>query len=266
MAMVFISYRRADSSGTAGRVHDRLAQEFSDSLVFMDVDNIPLGLDFVKVLRDAVSKCDVLLAVIGQHWLDAQNADGGRRLDSENDFVRIEITTALQRGISVIPILVDGAEIPKAVELPEDLKGLATRNGLDVRHGSFHVDMDRLISGLKAQIGGSAPWTATAEGGSIVIRKLNEMHVLNERYDDGLLCFQLWLDGNLASTSTAFKIFRRHYIFTIKDSKFEFIVEGMFKVKAIKLLANNAVIFEWNRGTAQTQANQSGGPAQANSR
>jgi formylglycine-generating enzyme required for sulfatase activity len=156
-AKVFISYRRDDSAGHAGRVHDRLAHEFGSNLLFMDVDSIPLGSDFIKVLREEVAKCDTLLAVIGHHWLDAQDAGGKRRLDSENDFVRIEIATALQRDIPIIPILLDGAQIPKPEELPADLRGLSARNGLDVRHSSFHVDMDRLIGGLKARAGASPP-------------------------------------------------------------------------------------------------------------
>jgi formylglycine-generating enzyme required for sulfatase activity len=154
-AKVFISYRRDDSAGHAGRVHDRLAHEFGSDLLFMDVDSIPLGSDFIKVLRDEVAKCDALLAVIGHHWLDARDAGGERRLDSETDFVRIEIATALQRDIPVIPILLDGAKIPQAEQLPADLQGLAARNGLDVRHSSFHVDMDRLIGGLKARAQGA---------------------------------------------------------------------------------------------------------------
>jgi formylglycine-generating enzyme required for sulfatase activity len=150
-AKIFISYRRDDSAGHAGRVHDRLAQEFGSNLLFMDVDNIPLGSDFIKVLREEVVQCDALLAVIGQHWLDARDTQGNRRLDSEKDFVRIEISTALQHDIPIIPILLDGARIPKPEELPPDLQALTARNGLDVRHSSFHIDMDRLIAGLKAR-------------------------------------------------------------------------------------------------------------------
>jgi formylglycine-generating enzyme required for sulfatase activity len=146
---VFISYRHDDSAGHAGRVHDRLVQSFGRDLLFMDVDAIPLGVDFIKVLREEVAKCDVLLAVIGTHWLNASDEEGKRRLDSTSDFVRIEIATALQRGIPVIPILLDGAKIPKVQQLPKDLEGLAARNGLDVRHASFHQDMDKLIAGLK---------------------------------------------------------------------------------------------------------------------
>ena len=146
---VFISYRRDDSAGHAGRLHDRLQRELGHDLLFMDVDTIPLGVNFVKVISEEVAKCDVLLAVIGQGWLGARDENGERRLDNGDDFVRIEIGTALKRGIPVIPILLDGTRIPKADQLPDDLKELALRNGLDVRHASFSQDMEWLIRGLK---------------------------------------------------------------------------------------------------------------------
>jgi hypothetical protein len=130
---------------------DRLEQEFGRDNLFMDVDTIPLGTDFVRVLRDEVGKCDVLLAVIGPRWFDARDDAGNRRLEIPKDFVRIEIAAALQRGISVIPILLDGARLPKADQLPDDLKDLVLRNALDVRHASFRSDMDRLIRSIKAE-------------------------------------------------------------------------------------------------------------------
>jgi hypothetical protein len=148
-AKVFISYRWADSAGYAGRVMDRLDRELGRDLVFMDVDALPLGTNFSKVLHEEVAKCKVLLAVIGPNWLDARDEHGNRRLDNPNDFVRIEIAAALQRSIPVIPLLLDGARIPKADELPEDLKELALRNGMEIRHASFQDDMNRLIRGLK---------------------------------------------------------------------------------------------------------------------
>jgi hypothetical protein len=151
-AKVFINYRRDDSAGHAGRVRDRLAHELGRNLLFMDVDAISLGANFSKVLHEEVAKCGVLLAVIGPNWSDVRDEHGNRRLDDPNDFVRIEIAAALQRDIPVIPILLDGARIPKADQLPDDLKELASRNGLDVRHASFHTDMDRLILGLKGQL------------------------------------------------------------------------------------------------------------------
>jgi uncharacterized membrane protein HdeD (DUF308 family) len=153
VAKVFLCYRRDDSAAFAGRVQDRLVQEFGRDLLFMDVDAIPLGANFATVLRDAVAKCEVLLAVIGPHWLDARDDAGVRRLDDPNDYVRIEIGAALQRNVPVVPLLLDGAKVPKANQLPVDLKELAMRNGLDVRHGSFHSDLDKLVRDLKGQWG-----------------------------------------------------------------------------------------------------------------
>lgn len=118
----------------------------------MDIDSIPLGVDFVEVLQAEVGKCDVLLAIIGPNWLNARDDDGNRCLDEPNDFVRVEIATALHRNIPVIPILLDGTRIPKASQLPDNLKKLALRNALDVRHNSFHIDMDKLIQSLRRQL------------------------------------------------------------------------------------------------------------------
>src|SRR6516225_8598717 len=152
MAKVFISYRREDSAASAGRIQDRLERELGRDLLFLDVDDIPLGVNFVKVLREEVAQCGVLLAVIGPNWLGVRDEDGTRRLDDPTDVVRIEIAAALQREIPVIPILLDGTRVPKADQLPEDLKELALRNGLNVRHASFHADLDKLIRELKRQV------------------------------------------------------------------------------------------------------------------
>jgi hypothetical protein len=152
MSSVFLCYRREDSGGFAGRIQDQLVRDLGADVLFMDVDNIPLGSNFVKVLRDEVAKCDVLLAVIGQNWLDSRDERGGRRLDNPHDFVRIEIETALKRDIPVVPILLDGVRVPKADDLPEELGELSLRNGIDVRLASFHSDVSRLIEGLKKQL------------------------------------------------------------------------------------------------------------------
>jgi formylglycine-generating enzyme required for sulfatase activity len=154
---VFISYRRDAAAGHAGRVHDRLEREFGADLLFMDVDAIPLGRDFTKVLREEVARCDVLLALIGPNWLNVRDEEGKRRLDNPADFLRIEIATALQRDIPVIPILLDGARMPKANQLPKDLKGLSVRHGLAIHHASFRSDMDNLIRGPKGRPGAAAP-------------------------------------------------------------------------------------------------------------
>lgn len=147
---VFLSYRREDSAAAAGRLSDRLVAELGDGNVFMDVDGIALGADFVKRLIEEVACCDTLLAVIGPRWLEVADEAGDRRLDDPNDFVRVEIAAALQRDIPVIPILLDGTKIPRVDRLPDDLKHLSRRNGLDVRQASFHSDVGRLIRELKA--------------------------------------------------------------------------------------------------------------------
>ena len=149
VSRLFISYRRDDSAGYAGRLYDRLEREFGRDHLVMDVDAIPLGANFVKVLGDEVAKCDLLLAIIGPGWLEARDEEGKRRLENPQDFVRIEIGTALKRGIPVIPIVLEGTRIPKVDQLPDDLKELTLRNGLNVRHVSFLDDLERLIRGLK---------------------------------------------------------------------------------------------------------------------
>ena len=144
---VFISYRRSDSAAYAGRVWDRLERDLGRHSLFMDVAAIPFGTNLTKVVHEEVAKCGVLLAMIGPNWLDA-------RLDDPNDLVRIEIAQALQRGIPVIPIFLDldSATIPKADQLPKDLKELASRKGMHIHHASFHDDMNRLIRALKGQL------------------------------------------------------------------------------------------------------------------
>jgi hypothetical protein len=125
---VFISYRRDDSAAFAGRVWDRLERDLGRDFLFMDVATIPLGAKFPKVLHEEVARCGVLLAMIGPNWLNARDEHKHRRLDDPNDWVRIEIAQALRRNIPVIPIWFDGAKIPKADQLPEDLKELASRS------------------------------------------------------------------------------------------------------------------------------------------
>jgi TIR domain len=147
---VFISYRRDDSAGYAGRLHDQLAAEFGREQIVIDVDSFPLGINFVTALRREVGKCDVLLAVIGPNWLNVQDEAGRPRLDDLNDFVRTEIATALQRNIPVIPILLDGVKPPRPDQLPQDLQELSLRNALHVRHTSFSSDVGKLVRALKA--------------------------------------------------------------------------------------------------------------------
>ena len=116
---IFISYRREDASYPAGRLYDNLHSRFPQNEIFMDVDSIKPGIDFVQTIEERVGACDVLVAVIGKRWLSAADEEGRRRLDNPDDFVRVEVCTALKRGVRVIPVLVEGALMPPASQLPE---------------------------------------------------------------------------------------------------------------------------------------------------
>ncbi|MFN8378855.1 MAG: toll/interleukin-1 receptor domain-containing protein [Anaerolineae bacterium] len=146
---LFISYRRSDSNEVVGRIYDRLVRDLGVNCVFKDVDNIPLGVDFVDYLDEQVQLSTGLLAIIGPTWLTVTDDQGRRRIDDPNDFVRIEIGSALRQGIPVVPVLVRGAAMPSALDLPEDLQKLARRNGISVRADpDFHNDMTALIRKL----------------------------------------------------------------------------------------------------------------------
>jgi hypothetical protein len=142
---VFLSYRRADTQHVAGRAADRLGDRYE---LFMDMDTIPPGVDFTDYVRRAVGNCDVLLAFIGEQWLTLTDRTGRRRIDDPQDWVVQEISAALQRGLRVIPVLVEGAEMPAAAELPGPLSPLVNRQALPLRHSSFSADLTRLMAGI----------------------------------------------------------------------------------------------------------------------
>jgi tetratricopeptide (TPR) repeat protein len=145
---IFISYRRDDAPYPAGRLYDRLVVRLPNNHIFIDVDLDP-GIDFVEAIETSVASCDVLIAVIGKRWLLSSDEEGKRRLDNTEDFVRVEIATALRRKIRVIPVLVDGASMPRSSELPDDLKLLARRNALEISHNRFNADFGRLVMAIE---------------------------------------------------------------------------------------------------------------------
>jgi hypothetical protein len=145
---VFISYRREDSAGFAGRIYDRLTQRLDLKSVFLDVDNIQPGLDFFDVLSEKLRLCDVVIAVIGKNWNSSTDEGNQRRLDDPDDFVRIEIEAALERRIRVIPVLIDGATMPRREDLPESLQQLRRRQAIEISHNRFDSDVERLTRAL----------------------------------------------------------------------------------------------------------------------
>lgn len=149
MTKIFISYRRDDSSYIAGMINERLEKHFGPNSVFLDIDSIPLGLDFRKHIFDSVGQCNVLLALIGDSWINSTNDQGSRRLDDPTDFVRLEVESALKRDIPVIPVLVGKARMPSATELPSSLRELAFRNAAEVRAGlDLQEHLTRLVRGI----------------------------------------------------------------------------------------------------------------------
>lgn len=155
---IFISYRREDTAYSAGWLFDRLTARLGERRVFKDIDSIELGENFVEVIMAAVGSCDVLLALIGDQWLSATDAEGKRRLEDPDDFVRLEIETALLRDVRVIPILVDGAAMPRADQLPPSMAGLVRCQGLELSPSRFDYDTNRLLEVLEP--------TATADAAS----------------------------------------------------------------------------------------------------
>jgi hypothetical protein len=163
-ANIFINYRREDSAGHTGRLFDRLSARLPGR-VFMDIDTLEPGVDFVEVIEKAVGSCEVLIVVMGQEWLRVKDAAGHRRLDDPADYVRLELATALQRKIRVIPVLVQGAPMPRAEDLPADLAKLARRNAIELSDARWAYDVDRLIRTIEEVLRGlelRAPAAAAA--------------------------------------------------------------------------------------------------------
>lgn len=144
---IFISYRVQDTAGETGRLVDDLKQRFADEQIFMDIENLEPGADFVETIEKSLDTCDVILAVIGPRWLG--NAEGdSSRIKDPNDWVRLEVGTALKRNIRVVPVLVDGAALPKPEQLPPDLQPLLRRQAIEISNKRWRYDTEQLINFL----------------------------------------------------------------------------------------------------------------------
>jgi hypothetical protein len=145
-AGIFISYRHTDALPHARLLQINLRERFPKAPVFMDLDSIEVGVDFAKVIGDAIKACGVMVVLIGPQWATLTNEEGRRRLDEPDDYVRFEVRTALRRGVRIIPVLVEGARPPRPQELPPDLRRLARLNALDMScDHRYQFDADRLI-------------------------------------------------------------------------------------------------------------------------
>lgn len=165
MGGIFISYRRDDAEGHAGRLYDALVQRFGKQAVFLDVDGIQPGADFWDVIERTVRSCDIVLPLIGSRWLDAKDAAGQRRLDNKDDVLRRELECALTHGVTTIPLLVHGAQMPSPATLPPSLAPLTALNGFEIRHTRWDSDVALLLDKLAAELG--APPRADRESGEV---------------------------------------------------------------------------------------------------
>ena len=157
---IFINYRREDDQAAAGRLYDRLLQHFDREQLFMGIEAIEPGVDFVKSLDEQVAE---FIAVIGPRWLNARNNDGNPKLDNPTDYVRVEIESALKRDIRVIPVLVDGASMPRPSDLPPSLHALARRNAVEIADHRFAADCDDLARHIKRALGVATTPSAPAQ-------------------------------------------------------------------------------------------------------
>jgi uracil-DNA glycosylase family 4 len=180
MSRIFINYRRQDSEGYVGRLYDRLCDHFKPEDIFMDIEAIRPGEDFVQTLEEAVAQCDVLLAVIGPEWINIKNSDGERRLSDERDFVRIEIASALNQNKVIIPVLVGRAKMPNTGELPDDLHALTRRNALELSHNRFAYDVEQLVRSIKTMLAPAKPVAKQKTDGETLRRKLRELKALKD--------------------------------------------------------------------------------------
>lgn len=149
MTRVFISYRRQDTEGYVGRLYDHLMRFFQPEDIFVDIANISPGEDFVSRLDEAISECDVVLPIIGAQWLTISD-DRGRRIDHKDDFVRLEIESALKLNKHIIPVLVGRASMPSAGELPTSLRSLGRRHAIELSHQGFAADVERLVDAIRS--------------------------------------------------------------------------------------------------------------------
>jgi hypothetical protein len=147
--LLFICYRREDTQDAAGRLYAHFNQPYQLERAFMDIDTVPHGVDFVEHVMAQIARCSAVIVLIGKRWLKMKDKKRRSRLDRPDDLVRAEIRAALQQNIPVIPVLVQGASMPDSEDLPDDIKPLARRNGIELRHTRWNADVERLLSALR---------------------------------------------------------------------------------------------------------------------
>ena len=149
---IFLSYRRDDTGGHTGRLYDKLVHQLGEERVFLDIDNVPIGVDFVDAIDQTLDECLVVVVMIGPRWLATPSADGSRRIDNVGDFHRLEIERALVRDLRIVPVLVGGASMPQQSELPISIRPLARRNAFELTDRRFGLDAAKLVEVLQSAL------------------------------------------------------------------------------------------------------------------
>jgi hypothetical protein len=150
---IFISYRRSDSAGYAGRLYDYLKNYFGDERLFFDVDTIKPGVNFEQKIKTELDNSAAVLVLIGNQWLGIKDMNGNRRLDDPHDYVRLEVETSLNKNIAVIPVLLQGVQMPSGNELPEPLYDFSRRNAIKLSDENWNSDLRLLTTILKEVLG-----------------------------------------------------------------------------------------------------------------
>lgn len=190
MAGIFISYRRDDSAGHTGRLSDLLRAQFDPRQIFLDFNSIKPGEVFPEVIDQSIASSQVFLAVIGTRWLASADEKGQRRLEDSQDFVRREIAAALERRSKIIPVLVGGAKMPQASDLPADLAGITQYQAFSISDANFGADAARLIEVLRELVTPAAPKKAEtiqlrAEKGTLSVDDVKAMLIVRGFYCSG---------------------------------------------------------------------------------
>lgn len=194
--LIFISYRRTDSNYPAVTVHDRLVSEYGKNSIFIDVDSIHPGTDFPSILQKTLSKCQIMLVLIGDRWLTATDTEGNHKLDNPSDFVRLEIETALKSNIIVIPVLLNNVSIPPKTELPKEIQDLSNKQALMLRPGSdFNTDLNKLLLSINQHLAslGFEYKKTDSESGTLEqsIEKHNLLNSSASNFGQSVLCENL---------------------------------------------------------------------------
>ena len=248
MGSIFISYRRQDTAAYAGRLCDRLMAHFDASKIFMDIDAIDPGTDFVAVLTEKMRLCDVMLVVLGPDWVSIRDENGNLRLSDPNDFVRQEVAMGLERQIHLIPLLVGGAQMPAENELPQAISALTRRQAMVISDNYFHRDVDALIQNLhKIGLAGSDKVEITGDWHAEVKSQTGQIYNIEmclEQLNDRILGWVRYptgkggiLDGRLEGRMLSFKT---EHVPQFEQNKATIHFQGEISGQEIKFMMQSA--------------------------